>query len=98
MEQMIRADISPAIYRLLSNINVAKLGQNTGVPDIPDREAYISELVDTWTGCAAVLIHNDMRVSLLIPAGMHSNPWMLMSTTGLVLLYGRVWQGILAAD
>ena len=62
-------DLSPAIYRLLSNINVAKLGQHTGVPEIPDREGYISDLVAVWTGCAAVLVQNDLRVRYILDPG-----------------------------
>lgn len=59
--QVIKIDLSPAIYHLLSNLNMSSLGQTVGVPSIPDREGYIGDLVDVWTGCAAVLVENDMR-------------------------------------
>lgn len=62
IHQIIRDHLSPAIYRLLSNINVVSLGQDTGVPDIPDRDTYISELVAAWSEMAAITVHHNLRV------------------------------------
>lgn len=59
--QVIKHDISPAIYRHLSIITAPNLGRDTGVPVIADRDRYLGELVQTWTGCASVLVFNNQR-------------------------------------
>lgn len=97
--QLIKSDVSPAIYRLLSSITVSKLGgaQDLGVPDIPDRETYIADLVEVWTGCGAVLVENNQRVRLsrlqFSQAQTDQN-----TPVGLVILHERVRQGILAEN
>merc|ERR1711974_474285 len=59
--ELLREQLSPAIYRLLSNINVVSLGQDTGVPDIPDRDVYVASLVGIWSEMAAVTVENNLR-------------------------------------
>lgn len=58
---VVRVDLSPAIYRLLSNMLTD--GPNTG-PSLStkEREEYVDQLVDCWTGAASVLVQQGDKV------------------------------------
>ena len=58
---LIKEHLSPAFYHLLSNLNVSSDGQGGSLPTIRDRQSYISDLVETWVGCASVLVRNNER-------------------------------------
>jgi hypothetical protein len=46
----------------LSNLNSATDGlDNAASLPIVDRQAYIADLVETWTGCASVLVQHDQQ-------------------------------------
>jgi hypothetical protein len=65
----VKERISPAIYKLLSNLLVA--GAEGGVVGI-EKEAYVNQLVDCWAGCACVLVQQGDQVSCLktVQAGL----------------------------
>lgn len=59
--QIIKTDISPALYHLLSNLNAA-IDSNDGSGISPGRmRDYIADVVETWTASATVLVQNKQR-------------------------------------
>lgn len=75
--QIINDTVSPAIYRLLSNVlsddqgwlKMVGSAPSAGVSskeDLKAREAYVARLVDCWAGCAAVLVQHGLKVGPLL--------------------------------
>lgn len=62
--QFIKTNLSPAFFRLVSNILVAT-GLGRGGPTIGDRSAYAQRVVECWTRCLSVMIENDVVVSIV---------------------------------
>lgn len=66
--------VSPAIYKLLSNMVlsdqawvhlVGDMGTTISrEEDLKARESYMAQLVDCWSGCASVLVQHRMKVGL----------------------------------
>lgn len=69
---VVKERISPAIYKLLSNLLAGGGGGVEGlVEGGKEKEAYVDQLVDCWAGCANVLVQQKDQVSfktLLVPA------------------------------
>lgn len=77
---IIKSSISPAIYKLLSDIHIAA---EDGHCPAAQRPFYVRKLIDCWAGCAQVLIQNDLTVSVFSISSIQS----LIPRLGLVNVY-----------
>lgn len=59
--QVLRTTLSPAIFRLVSNIFATDRTERNG-PTITDRSKYAQEVVECWSRCLVVMIDNDTVV------------------------------------
>ncbi|TIC02395.1 hypothetical protein E3Q17_01443 [Wallemia mellicola] len=55
--QIIKAHISPAIHKLLSNIHIPN---EDGTCPSDERPFYVEKLINCWAGCAHVLVQHDL--------------------------------------
>lgn len=76
--KVVKETLSPAIYRLLSNMVASSVGDEEGreTRNVGGGEAgrkederiakadYIDQLVDCWAGCASVLVQHGHQVSI----------------------------------
>lgn len=60
--QLIRDQLSPAFFRLVSNILVADHSERVSLT-VADRNAYAQEVVECWTRLLTIMIENDVAVS-----------------------------------
>jgi len=61
---VVKERISPAIYKLLSNLLAGGGGVEGLLEGGKEKEAYVDQLVDCWAGCASVLVQQKDQVSL----------------------------------
>ena len=59
--RVVREDLSPAIYRLLSNMLTDGLASGPGM-SAKEKEEYVDQLVDCWAGAASVLVQRGDQV------------------------------------
>lgn len=59
--EMLKTDICPRLYSILSDLNATSSGQESGVPEFPNRKQYIANVVETWALCAVVLVQKGQR-------------------------------------
>ena len=62
LSQLINSTLSPAMFRLISNIFVFDHASRGG-PTIADRSGYAEQVVECWTRCLIVMVENDIAVS-----------------------------------
>ncbi|KDE03238.1 hypothetical protein MVLG_06267 [Microbotryum lychnidis-dioicae p1A1 Lamole] len=55
--QMIKSELSPAFFRLVSNIFGSTEWRG---PTVGDRVAYAQQVVETWIRCVAVMVQHDL--------------------------------------
>lgn len=76
---IIKSTISPAIYKLLSDIHIA--GEDGHCP-AAQRPFYVRKLIDCWASCAQVLVQNELAVGVCALLSVQ-----LLTLAGLVDIY-----------
>lgn len=59
--EIVKTSISPRLYAILSDLNAINSGQETGVPEFQNKEAYADNLAEVWASCAVVLVQKNQR-------------------------------------
>jgi hypothetical protein len=59
--EMIKTSISPRLYAILSDLSAISAGQDLGVPEFPNKAAYIDDVTGLWASCAVVLVQKNQR-------------------------------------
>lgn len=64
---VLKDDLSPALYQLVSNL-MAHGVPNKMETSEKERTAYVNRLIDCWAGAANVLVQQQKRVSTHTPS------------------------------
>lgn len=59
--ELLKTSISPRLYSTLSDLVAINAGHDSGVPEFPNKKAYIADVVETWASSAAILVQKNQR-------------------------------------